>query len=1179
MVFDFKVQEEIRSRLIEEIKLDLLGPRKGKTPKERECEDTTRNPKGEYVAGVLYPEFTLFDDEDLEDDLSCDTNEEDLFDSISAKDSMFKPSSFGLTCRLENNTGKIKAVINYGVYQKLKNDERFRYKRNPKQQVTILDLELESNEVSFDDNHNFIIKYKIANVDKAKILNVYIINKTKNNKLYWKDVIFQPELILESVDGSKCFIQNNLGFMKKHYPPDDENLEILFNEKISFGEGHLCALTWDDKKVENKKIDQIKTTFIPSETLDYIDHREPSDTLESSVKMIELGDCMNPSELRTLLEPIIHEYQSWLNQVSSELVSKKEYSSSQINLIKTNIENSKIVISRMYDGLNYLEKDEKAFESFKFANMAMAWQQAHGAWAKDNIKKGSVEGHDLLRPIYNGVEPKWRLFQIAFILMNLESVANPDSKYRQTVDLLWFPTGGGKTEAYLGLVAFVVAYRRLRGINEKGQHTHNSFGTAVIMRYTLRLLTVQQFQRAATLFCACEKIRRTKSNEKKNLWGNIPFQVGLWVGQSVTPNYRETAAQRKFELGNLDLSEIENNNPYILLNCPWCGKKLNSYCGKIDGEPEQWRLFCPRNNCLFSKHPTDKDISIPVITVDEDIYSRCPSLIISTVDKYAQISLEPKVRSIFGHVTRHCDIHGFYHESATDHPSSHRNMNKPPSEYILEFESLPPPELIIQDELHLISGSLGTMASLFETAIEYFCTTNGKKPKIISSTATTRAASDHILKLFGRDDTIIFPPQIEKFGDTFFSKINREKPGKTYLGVLATGKSQLTVAAKVSAVILRRIRQFEEDKKYLPEYLDPYFTLVSYYNSIRELAGASMNFKDSVPDFIKQIKRHFDDSVVLPPLDASWIQTNDEEVEKITQEEQPELNAARTSQFRELHSEELTSRKQSGEIPLVLRKLEENILDNPPPKKGEFTDKPLDLLLATNMMSVGVDVQRLGIMMVNGQPKNNSEYIQATGRIGRSSPGLIVTLYSYTRPRDISHYENFREYHSTYYKNIETVSLTPFTDRSRRMGLFGVIVGLIRMSAEIKSLIPNKGAPEFNLKNKAQIDFIEKIKKIIRERCDHVSRDESTQTLEHVENVLNQWTQLVKEHDTNLQYKEPYHEKLSQEKLERYRYLLKTDMTSKRQFIPVPVSLRTAEQEQNLQYVELSQSVESEEND
>ncbi|MCH7851076.1 MAG: hypothetical protein IH845_05525, partial [Nanoarchaeota archaeon] len=609
--------------------------------------------------------------------------------------------------------------------------------------------------------------------------------------------------------------------------------------------------------------------------------------------------------------------------------------------------------------------------------------------------------------------------------------------------------------------------------------------------------------------------------------------------------------------------------PYILINCPWCGKKLRWNDGVIDGEPKQWRLFCSRNDCTFSNHlgesTAPRDVSLPVVLVDEDVYSRCPSLIIATVDKFAQIALKSEVRAIFGRVDTWCDYCGFLDSSITNHASYHRGTGKKPEDYIDKNITVLPPEMIIQDELHLISGPLGTLTGLYETAIEYLCTHKDIKPKIIASTATTRAAENQIQKLFNRKTTKIFPPQIVKFGDTFFSKINLDMPGKKYLGVLATGKSGLTVLAKVSAVILRRIRQFEEDDTYEKKDLDPYFTLVSYFNSVRELGGASMSFKDSVPNFMNQIYNLFD---YTPPkiLDDDVFVKPPEELDDSTKDhKKAPWEQFRGYQFKELITEELTSRKNSGEIPQILRKLFDGIKNTPPPVNGNSDDnQPVDLLLATNMLSVGVDIGRLGIMIVNGQPKQNSEYIQATGRIGRQNPGLIVILYSYTKPRDLSYYENFKDFHSTYYKDVETVSLTPFTIRARQTGLFGIIVGFCRML--IDSLSQQSDAHLFNQQNPDQLKDIEKIKLQIEKRVESVDPEELSDTKDNIMMLLNDWATKVNYHKTNLKYREPPSDKISTKQLEKYVYLLKTDVESKRQLIPVPLSLRNAEQENNLRY-------------
>tara|TARA_Y100001936_G_C16087749_1_gene683131 strand:- start:1519 stop:5082 length:3564 start_codon:yes stop_codon:yes gene_type:complete len=1177
-------QYEIREKLIEELEADLIGPRFGDTPEKREHEilPPNRRPHDEYFAGVLFPGNWEVEDEEIEQESGGDSNDEDNVDANVASDKLFKPSSFGLYCRLTPETKEINVVIKYGMYQSFKNkDERKYFKRTPKSESFKISIKpTKETEIQFKNNPKFCINYTILEDSGKILLDFYVINKTERNQNGPRnpvtDFIFQPQITLESLNNELSFMSITDGLRKDYNPPSDKHLDILFRHKVSFGKGHLCAVVWDRNNIKNSCIDKISTSFIPQDEIDFIEPNETYTELNSSLEMYKLGTC-SIRELQDMLFLIIQKYNSWIEETKQKISSSNDLDDGQQQIVIKEIEKSKTAISRMNDAVDLLEKDSNAFDAFQFANKAIAWQQVHGKWAASNTEKGDVEGTDPIEkpePIFDDKKPAWRLFQIAFILMNLESITNPKSDYRNDVDLLWFPTGGGKTEAYLGLIAFTIAYRRLRGRNEQGQHTYESYGTAVLMRYTLRLLTIQQFQRAATLMCACEELRI--KDQKK--WGGIPFQVGLWVGGSVTPNSRMEAINKKYEIRGDKLEEIQNNNPYILINCPWCGKKLRASSGDECGEPKQWRLFCPRNSCTFSKHlDSSPDIAIPVVLIDEDIYHRCPSLIISTVDKFAQIALNAKVRSIFGKIDTHCDYCGFLDSGTEKHASFHKDTGgRKAADYIDQNITVLPPELIVQDELHLISGPLGTLTGLYETALEYLCSNNGIKPKIIASTATTRAAEDQITKLFNRDQTRIFPPQIEKFGETFFSRINSDKSGKKYLGFLATGKSGLTVLARVSAVILRRIRQFEEDGTYDKKDLDPYFTLVSYFNSQRELGGAAMSFKDSVPNFMKQIYNLYD---YTPPKisedDALTTETEESEEDPKTESPKtPYWEKLRGYCFQNLITEELTSRKKSGEIPQVLRKLGDGIENSLPPKDGNSDEnQPIDLLLATNMLSVGVDIPRLGAMVVNGQPKLNSEYIQATGRIGRANPGLIVTLYAYTKPRDLSYYENFKDFHSTYYKEVETVSLTPFTLRARQIGLFGIMVGLARMLTY--SLSKQSDANRFNQTDRDQQQDIENIKLQIEKRVASIEPDEASDTKDNIINLLNRWANEVKYHQSNLLYREPYNEKTSNTKLEGNMYLLKTDSESKRQLIPTPSSLRSAEQEHNLRYLDV-QEVEDE---
>jgi superfamily II DNA/RNA helicase len=325
-----------------------------------------------------------------------------------------------------------------------------------------------------------------------------------------------------------------------------------------------------------------------------------------------------------------------------------------------------------------------------------------------------------------------------------------------------------------------------------------------------------------------------------------------------------------------------------------------------------------------------------------------------------------------------------------------------------------------------------------------------------------------------------------------------------------------------------------------------------------------MNFKDSVPHFISRIQHNFENDSNLPQLSKNakelTISESETESNSVLPEPQIKPNKIRTNQFFGLETEELTSRKNSGEIPQVLRKLEEKITDS---------EKPTDLLLATNMLAVGVDISRLGVMMVNGQPKNHSEYIQATGRIGRQNPGLIVTIYSYTKPRDLSHYENFKIYHSSYYKNVETVSLTPFTIRCREIALFGVLVGILRM--KLSRLSKNTDAKYFDPKDEDQMKIIDEIKLVFKKRVEDVDPSEQERTMKNIEKLLTRWSKYKKLHGDLLEYREISVPEASKVKKAQKYYLLKSDLTSTRQLIPVPQSLRNAENEQNLFYHQQSE--------
>jgi hypothetical protein len=687
-------------------------------------------------------------------------------------------------------------------------------------------------------------------------------------------------------------------------------------------------------------------------------------------------------------------------------------------------------LARIQAGITLLDMDEQAAAAFRFANRAMGLQRVRSLYAAAVRHGQTVSLADFDTP----ANQTWRTFQLAFILLNLPSITDlhhPDralpsdaakaDPMSNVADLLWFPTGGGKTEAYLGIAAYTMALRRLQG-EVAGRSGHA--GVAVLMRYTLRLLTLQQFQRAATLICACETLRRADRPQ----WGGEPFRIGLWVGQRATPNRIKDANEAVKDYRKSG-STSGSGSPRQLTYCPWCGAPIG--LEQVQPEPfERGRgrvlTFCsdPLGECPFSQRQAP-DEGLPVMVVDEEIYRRLPSLLIATVDKFAQMPWNGRTAALFGQVDGYCERHG-YHTPELDERANH-SANKRyqlPATKFVDHAPLRPPDLIIQDELHLISGPLGTLVGLYESAVDRLATweVDGMqvRPKVIASTATVRRAGQQIQGLFLRQ-VAVFPPQGLDARDTFFSRERESSeadPGRQYLGICAPGIRHKTALIQTAIALLAASQKLYEQ---YGEAVDPWMTLVGYFNSLRELAAMRRAVDDTVSNRLRKMDRRGLAKRFLDPYSV----------------------------------QELTSRLSATDIPDMLDRLELTFTKPSASQaarqskaKAKKKNRPLDVLLATNMISVGVDVPRLGIMLVSGQPKATAEYIQATSRVGRKYPGLVCTVYNWTRPRDLSHYETFRHYHATFYQHVEALSVTPFSPRALDRGLSALLVALVRLGEQ-----------------------------------------------------------------------------------------------------------------------------------
>ena len=708
---------------------------------------------------------------------------------------------------------------------------------------------------------------------------------------------------------------------------DDRSADLLHRNALEFATGHTCSARWEDGE-DSGTAAMVATTWTPSTTVPSTnpDGHAVFDRLRGSRDRRPLSaEWLADAPTRALavaLEELPAAYGEWLDGQAAAIDSLPERHRHQA---ERNIEACRHVRLRMSEGAASVAADPAMARAFALANRAMAIQHS---WDPDKSSRGPLE---------------WRPFQLGFVLLAAASLADPVHPDRDVMDLLWFPTGGGKTEAYLALIAFLAFHRRLSADPPNGGD-----GVAAVMRYTLRLLTTQQFSRAAAMLLACEAIRRCSlpgADGPAEELGTSPFSIGLWVGSDAVPN---TVTEAAAALGGAP----DQPTPKQLLHCPACRETLHWTHNR---QARAIEVRCPNGDCALS----DPDHPLPVWTVDEDVYRRRPTLLVGTIDKFAQIVRRKEIGDFFG------------------------------------LARGTPPDLVLQDELHLISGPLGTVAGLYEAAIDRMFSAGGSRPKVIGSTATIRRASDQVLALFDRR-TEQFPPPCLDADDSGFAVIDDDLPGRVYAGVTTAGRSaKFTLQAVAGSLLQSAAGAGEDDHE-----RDPYWTLLSYFNSLRELGGALVLMQDDVNDSIQGIARRRGEDRRQPGA-----------------------------------IEELTSRRTQEEVRDMLE-----LLSIP-----AGADGVLDAVLATNMVSVGVDIPRLGLMLVNGQPKGIAEYIQATSRVGRGRvAGLIVALLNNAKARDRSHYESFATWHGTLYRDVEPTSVTPFASRARDRALHAVLVALVR---------------------------------------------------------------------------------------------------------------------------------------
>jgi hypothetical protein len=1056
---------EVRDKLEKLLERDLLGPWDG--PDEELPPRTS--PAERYLLGRLVPrqpppEQAAAEPEDPGEAVDAEEHDPSLLDrevtgaaddpgddaesEATVRSGSMAASAIGLAFSVPADVDAVLVKATWGRYQQAPSHTheteqgrpRMTWQRHPGGGAVEVPLATEDSAALVPDpeQEGVVVYYTVRHRGPRRVVELALVNGQRG-AAKTPDVarLYQVGLTVTALDEVEAIFlgHNDPALDEPVSGSDDERLHLalLNREHREYAHGRQCAVDVAVREGERRAWRLSTTCFPVAEVPLVVPGKVPGLVLD----MARLGSPeLGGDELVRALRPLVTGYRRWLDGQEAALTDAEvaRYAPAGEHAV----ERARDVADRLERAIDLLRDNGIAREAFRFANQAMALQRVRSEVVRARLADPDADVSPLLREHDVPRNRSWRPFQLAFVLLCLPGLTDPDhpDAHRGAVEpadagvqLLFFPTGGGKTEAYLGLAAYTFAIRRLQGVIGSGADARDgSRGVAVLMRYTLRLLTAQQFQRAAALVCACEWLRRERLAAGDTRWGTTPFRVGLWVGASVTPNSFEDADRQITESRG---HERAIGGPLQLAVCPWCGSRLS---GSRDLSTSRLRrrvlLHCsdPEGDCPFSPRRSP-DEGLPVLTVDEEIYRLTPALVIATVDKLAQLPWRAATATLFGLVAAECDRHGWQNpDFETFCRSGHRAGGGLPAAQVRSVLRLRPPDLIIQDELHLISDALGSMVGLYETVVDRLSSfrldSRVVRPVLVASTATVRRAADQAEQVFARRLTV-FPPPVLDAGETFFSATQPPSltaPGRRYRGVLAPGE-------RLKAVEIRVVCALMEHAQYLLDHFgtaaDPYMTVVDYFTSTRELAGMRRLVEDDVADRLasQQVR---------------------------TRRRRPRVD-------------ELTGRMPSSRIAENLAELErpfdpvfdssaalEEFRRDPAAARERMEGRiqPLDVLLATSMLQVGVDVQRLGLMVVTGQPKNTAEYIQATSRVGRDPrrPGLVMTIYQWSRPRDLAHYESFGYDHATFGLRVEGLTTTPFSDRALDRGLTGVLVTAMRHS-------------------------------------------------------------------------------------------------------------------------------------
>jgi hypothetical protein len=767
-------------------------------------------------------------------------------------------------------------------------------------------------------------------------------------------------------------------------PGDDQSLNLLYHSHPVLAVGHGC----DVSSAASAGTVTLSGSHFPVFALEA---PTPAKETASGVPL-EIGmDALaswSPAATEGV-EAIIAAYGSWVAEKRSEV---EGLAPELQETARSHLDGCDAFLDDVKAGWDLARSDVEVQETLRWTSEAMADQRrAYAATTRRLVIEAGavvgVEGADPHAP--GGSPPVWRAFQIAFLLASLPAAVDGEHHLRTSVDIIWFATGAGKTEAYSGVAAFTILWRRRHRTTAE---LDDKEGATILMRYTLRLLTAQQLQRAASLICALELIRQ----REPALSNGERFSIGAWLGSASTPNDRD-GAKRAFREWRL-----KKKRAFLLMRCPWCATAIGRRPGDgeqaIDGYKARTlnsgaqviMAYCPNLSCEFNDAQQRaaglNPRGLPVFEVDQDIYAARPTFVVGTVDKFAMLSWRSEPSSLFG---------------------IEAGLRKGPS-----------PDLLIQDELHLIAGPLGSLDALYEPVLKDLCTRDGgKAPRIIAATATAKRFTEQVGALYGGLGARLVPPPGLDADDNFFARVDEAVPRKVFVGIYAPN---LGPVQEAQIRLIAALSHAAGSLDAIGVEADPWWTNLCFFSSRRTLGLIQSLCQTHLGGHTWRLHRSTGVSAGPPRSPGAARQP------RRAMSARPELTAQATEDISQA-MERLGVRLDEGGA--------------------------ADMCFATSMIEVGVDIDRLGLMTMFGQPKSASQYIQVAGRVGRDlykAPGLVFVLLSPYNSRDRSHFEQFSTFHERLYASVEPVSITPFTPASLQRGLAGAMTAWFRQAVDAK---------------------------------------------------------------------------------------------------------------------------------